>query len=84
MTISPPAPIPNSSTSSHEQVLTAFKALGFALSARALLLIALIGAFILAVMAMWSQTLPALEVLAAYGIFVMLPAVWLEVRRRVE
>lgn len=74
-----PAP-PNSS--SPDPVLIAFKALGFAASARAMLMLSLLGAFPLAVMAMRAQTLATLEVLAVYGIFVILPVVYLEIHKR--
>ena len=64
--------------------VAAFTGLGFALSARALLLLALIGAFVLAVMAMQSQTLAALETLIAYAVFTVIPVAYLEIRRRSE
>jgi len=62
--------------------LSAFAGLGYALSARALLLLSLIGAFVLSLMAIQSQTLPALEVLVAYCVFTVVPVCILEVRRR--
>src|ERR1700722_6307034 len=76
----PPPTIPQ--TSSLESVLTAFKALGFALSARALLFLALIGAFVLAVMAMLAQSYGALAVFIAYGILAVGPVTFLEIKRR--
>lgn len=57
------------------------KAAGFALSARALLLLSLIGAFVLALQAMASQTVAAMEILAIYGAFTILPVAYLETRR---
>jgi multidrug transporter EmrE-like cation transporter len=45
------------------------------------LLIALLGAFVLATMAMLAQSLPALEVLIAYAILTVIPIAYLEVRR---
>lgn len=63
-------------------IVSAFAGLGFALSARALLLLSLIGAFVLSLMAIQSQTLPALEVLIAYCVFTVLPVAYLEIRRR--
>jgi multidrug transporter EmrE-like cation transporter len=69
-------------SSTPDPVTAALQAIGFALSARALLLIALVGAFVLAVMAMLAQTLPSLEVLIAYAIFTVIPVSYLEVRRR--
>jgi len=62
--------------------VAAFAGLGYALSARGLLLLALIGAFVLSVMATLSQTLPSLYVLVAYCIFTVIPVAYLEVRRR--
>ncbi len=64
--------------------MAAFKSAGYILSARALLLLSLLGAFVLAVMAMLWQTLPALEVLIAYAMLAVLPVVYLETRRRVD
>lgn len=65
-----------------DPVLTAFKALGFALSARALLFFALLGAFVLAVMAMWQQTFMSLYILSAYTLPTVVTTAVLEVRRR--
>lgn len=65
-----------------DTVVTAFAGLGYALSARALLLLALIGSFVLAVMAMMSQTPAALEVLVAYAFLTVIPVAFLEVRKR--
>ncbi len=53
-----------------------------ALSARAILLLSLIGAFVLAYRAMSLQTLASLEVLGLYGAFAILPIAYLEIRRR--
>jgi len=47
-----------------------------------LLLLSLIGAFVLSLMAISSQTLPALEVLIAYCLFTIIPVAWLEIKRR--
>jgi hypothetical protein len=77
-TLIPPAPQP----STLDVVVGAFSALGYALSARALLLLSLIGAFVLSLMAITSQTLAALEVLIAYCCFTVIPVAYLEVRRR--
>ena len=57
------------------------KAGGLALSARALLLLALIGAFVLTLQAMSSQTTVSMEILAIYGCFAILPVAYLETRR---
>ena len=53
-----------------------------ALSTRALLLLALMGAFVLSVMAMSNQTTMALAVLIAYAALTVLPVTFLEVWRR--
>ena len=51
------------------------------LSARALLLLSLLGAFILATMAMTLQTTAALAVLIGYATFTVIPVAYLETRR---
>ena len=61
--------------------MAAYKTMGYILSARALLLLALVGAFVLAVMAMASQSTPSLEVLIAYAILGVGPVAYLEARR---
>lgn len=76
-----PTPTP-AQPSTLEVVVTAFGALGYALSARALLLLALIGAFVLAVMSITTQTPASLYVLVAYCVFTVIPVAYLEVRRR--
>lgn len=77
----PPAPV-EIPPSTLTVMLASFAALGFALSARALLLLALFGAFVLAVMAMQQQTSASLEVFLAYAALTVLPVTFLEVRRR--
>ncbi|HEY4355959.1 MAG TPA: hypothetical protein VGN16_09445 [Acidobacteriaceae bacterium] len=62
-----------------EVLLAAFAAMGFAMSARFLLFLSLLGAFALAVMAMLEPTNPKLIVLGMYGILTTLPLVALEV-----
>jgi hypothetical protein len=49
-----------------------------------LLLLALIGAFVLATMAMIWQTISSLEVLIAYATFTVIPVAYLETRRRID
>lgn len=61
--------------------MAAYRAAGYVLSARALLLLTLVGAFVLAVFATISQTLPSLEVLIAYAITTVGPVAYLEIRR---
>ena len=62
-------------------IVTAFTGLGYALGARALLLLALVGAFVLAVLAMQNQTNMGLGVLIAYAAFAILPVCILEIRK---
>jgi len=76
----PTTPTPQPSTL--DVVVSAFAALGYALSARALLLLSLIGAFVLSLLAITSQTTAALEVLVAYCCFTVIPVAYLEIRRR--
>jgi uncharacterized membrane protein YhaH (DUF805 family) len=57
------------------------KAAGFALSARMLLLLTLIGGFALSLQAMSSQTIASMAVLTIYGVFAIVPVVYLETRR---
>ena len=63
-------------------MVTTFKALAYVLSARALLFLALLFSFILAVMAMITQTQFSLYVLLAGSAFTILPVAYLEARRR--
>lgn len=72
------APAPNRS---YETAIAVIQAGAYALSARALLLLALIGAFVLAWQAMAQQTVFSLGVLTIYGSFTILPAAYLEARR---
>lgn len=69
---------PPKSISTVEGIL---KLAGFALSARALLLLALIGAFVLAVMAASVESMMRLYVLVAYCLLVVAPIVALEIRK---
>lgn len=62
--------------------VAAFAGLGYALSARSLLLFALIGAFGLALIAMHDQTMQTLVVLFVYCVFTIPPMVYLEVRKQ--
>ena len=55
---------------------------GYALSARMLILLALVGAFVLALLAMPVETMVRLWVLIAYCVLVVLPLIGLEVRKR--
>ena len=63
-------------------LLAAFAAMGYAVSARALLFMALIGAFCLAVMSMISQSVMSVIVLGVYLALTVLPMVYLELRAK--
>lgn len=63
-------------------MLPMFRALGFALSARALLLIAIAGAFVLAAFAMWDANVLRLLLLIAYCAGAVLPCAYLELRKQ--
>jgi hypothetical protein len=65
-----------------ETVLGALRAVAMVLAVRFLLLLALFGTFVLAVMAMSSQTYVGLAVAAAFPILSLVPLVVLEVRHR--
>ena len=69
-------------SSTHEAIVATFRSLGYVLSARALLLLALVFSFVLAVMAMISQTQFSLYILLAGSAFTVLPVAYLETRRR--
>lgn len=63
-------------------VLAAFAGLGYALSARAILLLTLLGAFVLAVLAMMQPTDLRLWALVIYGVLAVLPVAALEAFKR--
>ena len=73
-----PPPQPNTL----DVLLAAFTALGYAISARALLMLAIVGAFVLAVMAILSDKIPALVALGLFAALVVIPMCILELRRR--
>ena len=60
-------------------LLAAFAAMGFALSARLLLLLAMLGGFALSYLAMERQSAMALWVLGTYCCLVLIPMVYLEI-----
>lgn len=65
-------------------IVASFSALGYALSARALLLLALLGAFALAVLAMESGSTMGLLILVAYSLSTVVPVTVLEIRKTRE
>lgn len=77
-----PSPLPLQTSSTLEVIVAAFTGLGYALSARALLLLSLIGAFVIALRAMDNLTPMSLAGLAIYALFTVIPVAYLEVRRR--
>lgn len=64
--------------SSQMTILGAFQAIGTVLAVRFILLLALIGAFVLAWSAMANPTYPAIIILISYVLLTVLPLVWLE------
>jgi len=80
--IAPIAPPPVRSRDRDETMLAMFQALGFALSARFILFAALVGGFVLAVMAMVDPSAMRLGVLVAYSVLCVIPMVALEFIRR--
>ena len=72
----PPQPLPEKIALA--VVISAFSGLGYALSARAILLAVLIGGFSLGVLVMQQPSVIRLCALVAYGVLAILPCVWLE------
>lgn len=62
-----------------EAIVAAFAALGYALSARLILLLSLVGAFVIGIIAIRAQTIMALAILVAYAALTVIPATYLEV-----
>lgn len=84
-TLEQPAPPPQviiEKPGIEDAVLAAFAALGFAVSARFLVFLTVVGAFALAVMAMRFHDLMGLAVLGLYCALTVLPLVWLETRAK--
>ena len=75
---------PTKSDQTLEVVIAAFTGLGYALSARGLLLLSLIGAFVLANKAIDNLSFPALAVLVSYCLLTVIPVTYLEVRKMRE
>jgi hypothetical protein len=75
----PPAPY---KADTLEVMATAFAALGYALSARAILMLAVVGGFILGVLAVLQSRWEPLIALALYAALVVIPCAVLEYRRR--
>lgn len=75
-------PVRHVDATAFEVILAAFTALGYALSARSILLLSLIGAFVLGLLAALAQTTATLYVLIAFAVLVVLPITCLEFFRR--
>lgn len=84
MSLPSTASIPESPStySTLDVTVTAFAGLGYALSSRALLLLALIGAFVIGLKAMDVQTPLSMAGLAIYAFFTVIPIAYLEIVRR--
>lgn len=65
-----------------EVLVTAFAGLGFALSARAILMLAVVGGFVLGVLAVLQARWEPLIALALYAALIVIPCAVLEYRRR--
>ena len=63
-----------------QQTIGVIAAVTVLTAVRLWLLLALVGAFVLAVMAMQAQTIPALAVMVAYAVLVLIPMVYLQAR----
>lgn len=78
----PTSPPPEPTSSALEVAVAAFTGLGYALSVRALLLMALVGAFVIGFKAMEAQTPIAMIGLSIYALFTVVPIAYLEIARR--
>lgn len=76
-----PSPPPEKPTLSPSHLELVVKTIAAAFAVRALLLLALLGAFVLALRAMSEQTPMSLGVLVIYCVFAVGPVAYLEVRR---
>lgn len=72
------APAPGTLDDEAEGMRRAFQAVGYALSARAILALAIVGAFVLGLFVMVTPDIVRVTALAVYGVLVILPMVWLE------
>lgn len=86
-TRSPPEPTPENSVNItrleiYKAIASVIAASAAVLATRVLLLLALIGGFILALIAVQSTSVMALCVLCAYAVLIVMPLVFLETRTR--
>ena len=81
MAAHPLAPTPRGPDPTAAQMLAAFKAVGFALSGRLILLLTLVGAFVLAMFAMMGAAM-GVWILGTYCVLAVLPMVLLETYKR--
>ena len=81
MPLPPEAPPPVNTPEKSTAFMDMMEAISLVLSARAILLLTLIGAFVLAASAMFNPTGMRLGILCAYCVLAVLPCVWLETRK---
>lgn len=84
-----PAAIHATQTDTSAERLAVYRAIASVIAAsaavlatRIILLVALIGAFVLAVMAAEEKSIIGLSILVAYAVLIVIPIVWLETRTR--
>lgn len=80
--VTPAPPPPSPPPDDNERTLAALKAIAMILSARALVFASMSGGFVLGVCALIWPDWQRLAVLIAYGLFVIGPAIYLELKRR--
>ncbi len=76
------APVPVQDLAILRSIAAVIAASAAVLATRLILLLALIGGFVLAVMAIQSPNAMVIGVLIAYGVLIMIPLVYLETRTR--
>jgi hypothetical protein len=77
-----PQPAPYREPSAFDVTLAAFTSLGYALSARAILMLAVVGGFVLCVMAVLTAHWQGLVAVGLYAGLIVIPCAILEHRRR--
>lgn len=77
-----PAPVRVRTEATNDRMIDIFRALGFALSARMIFLLSVIGAFVMGIVAMVGGGWLRLLLLAVYCALTVLPCAYLEVRKR--
>lgn len=77
-TSDPPPPVETARLEVYQAIASVIAASAAVLATRLLLLLALVGGFVLALIAVQSVSFMALSVLCAYAILIVIPMVWLE------